>query len=285
MTNNPVKNHFNSFLAKAKRIHSRLPESRIILGLLLGGLTGLLGGWAGFIIGLVLGYLVQELLGQFRNDREVHDYFENPGASHFYEGEPGLAAFCALGILIAAKSSSGPECEEAAVRETGRKAGLCFPAAASNAAMIEQFCRLAWQNQKKLNPDLLTESLLYRRKNFQAHDCVDGSTASSPGDLSNLGAELYDLSSSGSARSFADEIRHKLDPGYRPVPKKDDPWKILGVSPQTPPLELKSHYHRLAAQFHPDVLQGLDDEHQETAARAFIAIREAYNEIAGKNAE
>jgi hypothetical protein len=79
-----------------------------------------------------------------------------------------------------------------------------------------------------------------------------------------------------------------LDPAFRAAqdggeppgdsPQKS-PWTILGLPPDTPLAEIKLHYRRLAAQFHPDTLQVLDEEHRETAAAAFIAIQEAYKQI------
>ena len=271
-----LKYPFLSFFNRIRRLHSRLPRKlRVVIGVALGGLTGLIGGVAGLFIGLVLGYLIQELLGQFSNDREVFQYFDNPGVSRFYEGEPGLAAFCALGILINARSSPGQLGGEIAIDETCRKAKLCFPAAASDPAMIEQFCRLAWSQRKNLNSDLLAESLISRRMSVNA----------APDDLSHLGAVLYNLASVDKARVFAEEIWQKLDPRFKPAPRREDPWKILDISPQTPLSEIKAHYRMLAAQFHPDVLQALDEEHRDTAARAFIAIQKAYNEIINLNKE
>ncbi|MCL2479791.1 MAG: J domain-containing protein [Treponema sp.] len=252
-------------------------ELRIILGPLIGGLVGLIGGLPGLIIGMILGYLIQELIGQFTNNRRVRQYYGNPGASRFYECEPGLAAFCALGILIIAKSSKGQINAEVAAEEAGRKAKMCFPAAASDPAMpaiIDQFCREAWLQRKTLNRDLLIESLISRRR--RAKDA----------DLSGLGPALYNLASTDEARSFAQEIWHMIDPQSGPEPlsihSKDDPWKILDISPMSPLPEVKVHYRMLAAQFHPDAMQGLDEEHRKTAAKAFIAIQKAYSEITGR---
>jgi DnaJ like chaperone protein len=233
------------------------------------------------LIGIVLGYLVKELFGQFRSDREALEYFENPGHSGFYEGEPGLAAFCALGILIAAQGrdtrafsppgSAGDG--EAAAREVSRKAAASFPGGRADASLIEHFCRLAWSRRRRLNPDLLTESLMARR---------GGGT-----DLPDLGRALYELASGEKSRNLARDIRVMLDPAYNPGAEKtgglktpaEDPWKVLGLAPGTPLKEVKSRFRRLAIRFHPDSLRDQDGKPRETAAGDFIAIEDAYKRI------
>jgi DnaJ like chaperone protein len=262
-----------------KIIRSCPPWLKLAGGPLIGGLIGLMGGAAGFIIGAILGYFVQELLGQFRSDKEALGYYENPGSSNFYEGEPGLAAYCALAILILeegfdkaelAKAGNG----EAGIEQAVRLAKASFPLA--DFSLIEHFCRLAWSKRRNLNPDLLAESLAARRKKHE--------------DLPELGAFLYRLAANEKALNLAIEIRLILDPHFQSELDANkaalsdqavspDPWKILDLPPDTPLAEVKSHYRKLATQFHPDVLQALDEEHRETAARAFMAIKEAYREI------
>jgi hypothetical protein len=56
-------------------------------------------------------------------------------------------------------------------------------------------------------------------------------------------------------------------------------YEILGVSPDTPPGEIRRIYRTLAAQFHPDSLHGLSREQQEAAAEAFLRIKRAYERI------
>ena len=286
MKGKSIKIFFSLLPKKAKRIYLRLPRGlRLVMGPLLGGLIGLLGGIAGLIIGLVLGYLIQELARQFGTDRKIYDYYENPGISDFYEGErglaDGLAAFCGLGIFIASKSSDTQSNADVAISETGRIAGFYFSPFADSAT-IEQFCRIAWAQKKNLNPDLLLESLVSRRTRGLDEN-------ESAAELSRLGAALYGIAITEKARVYAEELWRKLDPNYAPQNRSgesindlrghNDPWKILGISPLTPLPEVKSHFRKLAAQFHPDLLQGLDDEKKETATRAFIAIQEAYKEI------
>jgi DnaJ-domain-containing protein 1 len=265
-----------------KNIFRRIPRRfKIIAGPLLGGLIGLSGGIPGMLIGIVLGYLVQELFGQFRSDKEALKYFENPGRPGFYEGEPGLAAFCALGILIIARradSSPFPSPDpagdgDAAAGEVSRKAADFFPGGRADSSLTGHFCRLAWSRRRSLNSDLLTESLMARR--------------ASKKDLPDLGRALYELASGEKSLDLARDIRAALDRDYHPQAEKDkrpkereqDPWQVLGLAPGTPINEVKSRFRRLAIRFHPDSLRDQDSAEQETAARAFIAVEEAYQKI------
>jgi DnaJ-domain-containing protein 1 len=231
-----------------------------------------------------MGYLIQELFRQFSMDRAAAAYFENPGRSGFDEGEPGLAAWCALAVIIIAESlapedrNAGPgtEPESALGAKAIRAAAEAFPGG-KNGPRIESFCRLAESRRRRLNPDLLAESLAARR--------------ASRGDLSLLGKILHGLAAGDRALETAARIRAVLDPGYRAFEQEihgaaerflapaPDPWEILGLSPGASPEEVKSGFRRLAIQFHPDSLQGLDEKQRQDAARAFIKIEEAYREI------
>jgi hypothetical protein len=248
-----------------------------------GGLIGLAGGLPGIPFGALLGYFIQELFRQFHADRAAAAYFKNPGRSAFFEGEPGLAAWCALTVIILSESAS-PENRndspggvpwEARVRG----AAAAFPGAGKHGPLIESFCRLAESHRETLNPDLLAESLAARR--------------ASRGDLSLLGKNLHALASSDRALQTAAQIRAILDPGYRvfeqgvhhaterlfsPAPETN-PWILLGLNPGASPEEVKSGFRRLAIQFHPDSLQELDEKQREEAARVFMKIEEAYREI------
>jgi hypothetical protein len=250
---------------------------------LAGGLIGLAGGLPGIPIGLLLGYLTQELFRQFHADRAAAAYFKNPGPSVFFEGEPGLAAWCGLTVIILSESAaperggenSGTFLREARVRE----AAAAFPGAGKYSPLIESFCRLAESHRETLNPDLLAESLAARRI--------------SRGDLPLLGKNLHALASGDRALQLAARIRAILDPGYRafeqgvhsaaerlfPPAPEANPWDLLGLNPGASPEEVKSGFRRLAVLFHPDSLQGLDEKQREEAARAFMKIEAAYREI------
>lgn len=250
-------------------------------GPLTGGLIGLIAGLPGVLTGVLIGYLTQELFRQFRSDRAVAAYFENPGRPGFYEGEPGLAAWCGLAVLVLSESIS-PENPDAGSgnaigAEAVRGAMAAFPG--RYGPLIESFCRLAESRRKILNADLLAESLAARR--------------ASRDDLPRLGKILHALASGNQALQTAARIRSILDPGYRAFeqgvhnaaeriffpPPEADSWELLGLKPGASPDEVKSGFRRLAILFHPDRLQELDERQREEAARAFMKIEGAYRDI------
>ena len=274
---------------KFKRLLRRCPRPlRIMSGPFLGGVIGIIGGIPGFIIGFLLGYLLRKLYIQSVQDRRIIGYFENPGMQEFHEGESGIAAWCALGVIIASHnhreiSSYGSEKSQPAAqpalliekmqRQVITGALLAFRSPAADPYLIEHFVRLAWKSKDSLNPDLLAESLAARRI--------------SKGDAGDTGLALCALAENEEALQLAKQIGIILDPSLfqkKDVPShvKKDPWRILGLRKGAPLNEVKTHYRRLAKQFHPDKLEVLDEKHRETAAQAFIAIKEAYKEIAGE---
>jgi hypothetical protein len=262
---------------KALRLFANPPRW---LGPLAGGLAGAAGGLPGFLIGGLMGYLILELCRQFFTDRAVAAYLENPGRPGFYEGEPGLAAWCALAVIVLSESGSLESRDTGA--EAVRYAAAAFPGGGPYGPLMESFCRLAEIRRPGLNPDLLAESLAARR--------------SSRGDLPLLGKILHSLASGDKALQTAARIRAILDPSFRvfeqeihdaaerlfPPPPDDGAWKLLGLKPGASPEEVKSGFRRLAIQFHPDSLQGLNEKQREEAAQAFMKIEAAYREIMGE---
>jgi len=275
-------------IATRKIINRCPPRLRPLGGPLLGGIIGLIGGLPGFFIGLLLGYLLRELFVQLFVNRRILDYFENPGLQQFYEAEPGLAAWCALAVIVSSADNRTPQAEAGRIlKQVILEASCIFTSAAANPIQIEHFSRTALSIRDKLNKDLLAESFVSRRSAF-----------ASSGDLQNSGRALYRLASGEKARHLARGICHVLAPSLDPFFEGEDeqgrhgggatdsaasdPWKILGLSPGATHREIKSHYRRLAKLFHPDELEVLDEQRRETAARAFISIKEAYQEVIAK---
>ena len=222
----------------------------------------------GLVIGIVLAYFAGGLWSQLGSDKAVLRYFENPGPSSFYEGEPGLAAFCALGVYLMARAAPRVLDDEAAAARIAGGAVSVFPGGKKTGSLAESFCRLAFTRHAVLNPDLLSESLAARRR---------GS-----GDLALFGSELASMAMGREARQEADYIRQFLDPSYQPpLPEspEDDPWTVLGVPKGSSYHEVKSAFRRLALMFHPDNQSGLSDEERKKTGETFIRIRDAYRTI------
>ncbi|MDR2144238.1 MAG: DnaJ domain-containing protein [Treponema sp.] len=233
-----------------------------------GGLAGIIFRIPGIVVGSVLGYFFGEVAAQLKNDRAIRRYFENPGPSKFYEGEPGLAAFCALGAFLFSKASPKVLTGEAAAARIAGGAGFVFPAGKKITGLAESFSRIAFSRSRFLNPDLLTESLAARRAGL--------------GDLPLLASELFSMAMGREAEHEAHFIRQSLDPTYQPpLPDEavEDPWKVLGVSRNASREEIKSAFRRLALMFHPDNRTGLEEEDREQTSRTFVKIRDAYREL------
>jgi DnaJ-domain-containing protein 1 len=244
-------------------------------GPLVGGLIGIIGGIVGIFIGIILGLLLQKLTEQIDDDKAILLYFENPGPARFREPEPGLAAFCALGIIIlydssyAAKESQIKDFDIFPYRDPiVRSAISVFNIDLDDISTVESYCRLASSRFMLLNSDLLIESLAARR--------------AKKGNLDKIGEALEQLAF-GEGLSEARYIRSMLDPSYQmpksaAMPSEINPWLILGLEPSASILEIKSTYRKLATQFHPDQLQMLDKQRQKDAEKAFMKIKEAYRE-------
>ena len=269
-------------------------------GLLLGALAGIFGGIAGILIGALLGALLQQLILRRRSDRKAARYFEAPGRVDFNEGAAGLSAYCALGTLLVVLSvrAAGPnplfpqkpegegrdrmappgknQDGELIARRVIHSALKAFPEGIPAIPLMEAFCKIALSMTDRLNPDLLAESLAARR--------------SAAGDLERLGQELCSLAKGDRAEREAASIRRILTPFYAPRgdggkrggsedPAAGDPWLTMGLRRGSGAGEIKSRFRKLAALYHPDVLQSLDEEHQQSGARTFMLIREAYRKL------
>ena len=276
-----IKFGFNIFLTRLRlswrKLMNRCPRwLKVLAGPLLGGSIGITGGIPGVLIGLLLGYLLGELFVQSRRDKKILDYFENPGSQQIYEGEGGLAAWCALGVLVADDISAAASSAEKIIKQVVLGACYVFTGVFADPSLMEHFSRLALSRRNSLNPDLLAESLAARSRL----------------DKGNLARGLIILADGEKAKSLVRQICQILNPGmddYDPEHQQarssaiqKDPWKILGLPHGTPLNEVKFHYRRLAKQFHPDELQILDEKRQKAAAQAFITIKEAYEQISGE---
>ena len=249
------------------RINLR-PRGIILLIMAAFGIGGFFLGIPAMIIGIVLGYFTGCIIVQIKNDKTVRRYFENPGPSSFHEGEPGLAAFCALGVYLLTKASPKILNDEAIAARVEGSAVSVFPQGKRIAGYADSFCRLAFDRLSFLNPDLLTESLVARRKNA--------------GDKVLLGEELASMAMGKEAEKEALYIRQFIDPSFTPettLNPEDDPWTVLGIAKGASYNEVKSAFRKLALMFHPDNQTGLGDEERKKLSETFIRIRNAYHAI------
>jgi len=248
------------------------PNKITLLGTVVFGLAGLFFGIPGVITGLVLGYFTGGLCSQLKNDRDVLAYFENPGSSAFYEGEPGLAAFCALGAYLMSKASPKILDEETAAARIAGGAMSVFPGGKKTGPLAESFCRMAFSRLSVLNPDLLTESLAARRRG-------KGSLAKSS--LASFGVELTFMAIGREAQQEALYIRQFLDPDYQPLPDEkpgEDPWVVLDLPRGAPYEEVKSAFRKQALACHPDS-HIADEAEKNRLGEQFIRVRDAYRNI------
>jgi hypothetical protein len=229
------------------------------------GFAGFFLGVPGLVIGALLGYLLGCVFSQIQSDQVIYRYFENPGLSSFDEGEPGLAAFSALGAYLASKSSPALLSDEAAALRVAAGAVSAFSQGKKIASLSEMFARLALARLSLLNPDLLAESLAARRKDS--------------GDSALMGACLAGMAVGKEAEREALYVRQFLEPGYEPPDARDDPWTVLGIAKGASYDEVKSVFRQLALMFHPDNQNGLNDDEREKMGETFIKIRDAYRTI------
>ena len=243
------------------------PRKTTLLIMACMGFGGFFLGIPAMIIGIVLGYFVGCVINQFRNDKAVCSYFENPGPSLFNEAEPGLAAFCALGVYLFSKASPRVLTDDAAASLVAERAAAVFPQGKKISVLADSFSHLAFVRLSSLNPDLLSESLYARRKD--------------PEERALFGSELASMAMGKEAGEEAVYIRQFLDPAYEadPLYGKDDPWTVLGIARGASYDEVKSTFRKLALMFHPDNQPGLSEEEREKLGETFIKIRDAYRTI------
>jgi len=232
------------------------------------GFGGYFLGIPEMVIGIALGYFTGCVCSEILYHRAICKYYKNPGPSSFYEGEAGLAAFCALGIYILSKSTPKMLNDQTAAARVVGTAIAVFPGGKKISATAELFCRKAFEQLKVMNPDLLCESLFARR--------------AEAGDRTIMGSELSSMAMGREAEKEALYIRQFLDPNYQPVfyeNLEEDPWTTLGISYGASYNEVKSRFRKLALMYHPDNQAHLDEEERKEAGETFIKIRDAYRVI------
>jgi DnaJ-domain-containing protein 1 len=68
-------------------------------------------------------------------------------------------------------------------------------------------------------------------------------------------------------------------PAPPPPPPKRDPWRVLGIAPDTSKDEAKRAFRALVTQYHPDKVAHMAPEFQELAERKTRELLEAWAEV------
>jgi len=251
-----------------------------------GVFIGMTGGWFGILLGLLVGYMLDELFKQGRRDRLVVAYLMNPGPAEFTEPVPGLAAYCALAVLVLSDMGLRRDAASSVVvAKAIRAAESVLSVPAESRVEAENIAREAFVHRGGLNPDLLAESLMARRERFHDFSAIALSLltlAEGPQSYvlaerlaSILAPELVKVRKAGARRATGQQ-------GHDPRPM--DKWygdeleafTVLGVAPGASPEDIKAAFRKLAVLFHPDALSGLDEKKKREAGEAFIRIERAY---------
>jgi len=250
---------------------------------------GMTGGWFGVLLGVIVGYMLDELFKQSRRDRSVAAYLMNPGPAEFIEPVPGLAAYCALAVLVRCDNSQNREAASSViVTEAVRAAESVLSVPTESRPETEAIVREAFIHRDGLNPDLLAESLMARRTRFH--------------DFSAMALSLLTLAEGPQACVLAERVASILAPELvrgresgtrreKGQPRRDttlgDTWNgedieaftVLGIVPGASPEDAKAAFRKLAVLFHPDALSGLDEAKKQEAGEAFIRIERAYRRV------
>lgn len=236
---------------------------------------GLLAGWYGVFVGLILGILLDTVRKAFSSEKLIRSYLEFPAHQNIKEPSPGAAAFCALASSIVLMS----------LNQFGKKkystdfsfiqqlvVADCISSLHVHKTWkndIELFVGISFSKNDSLNIDLLSESLAGRRLKEN--------------DISILAERLHAMAFGSKSQKLADRICSILSPGktWQKIPEHrnlepEEAWQLLGLAPSSTEREIKSVFRKLAAQFHPDALTGLEDQQVQTATQAFMRIEQAY---------
>jgi DnaJ-domain-containing protein 1 len=74
-------------------------------------------------------------------------------------------------------------------------------------------------------------------------------------------------------------LGHAFDADWFRLRRRDDPYRVLGLTEEVDEAELERAYRRLIAQYHPDRLSGAAPELRQQAERRAREINSAYDRI------
>ncbi len=251
-------------------IHS----NRYWKGKLIGGCVGSLGGLYGVALGVLVGHLLDRILEQRYLGRAVQELFSNPFQSPLAAQAEGV--FCEFTLicqlfflqrknpltfldeLIERYPAAGrvPKKEYRVFKEIA--SSICLDLLDPDVALLIGFLKNIREGHTF--PELF-------------HTLLTATGISSPQELTRGGRELMEEAAYGWGVEV-DEFRRLL--GENDSSTLQNPWKLLGLTPDATLEEIKRVYRSLAASFHPDAVVGLSEEQQIQSEEAFKRIRHAY---------
>lgn len=237
---------------------------------ILGGIAGLFGGLFTCTFGLLLGILLEPLVHQYVKERAIKTYLVEANPHFTGESKAGITAFCGLAFISVIPDQTQEI--DFAMDHIVQSALQLFHCPLQDGATLEQVCRLAKENKKNINVDLLAESLKARTKNHIAPEQIVAV-------LREL-VNLYGNNDFDKLNSIAQILCPEIELGGH-----HSPWDILGLKPDSSIQQIKKAFRKLALQFHPDRLSALSEERKRSAQERFIQIRRAYRQALAEKQE
>lgn len=83
-------------------------------------------------------------------------------------------------------------------------------------------------------------------------------------------------------RRSSQREKQKASQPRREAPRIVTPWQILGVKANASPEEIRSAFHKLAVQYHPDKVHHMGADFQKVAHEKFMELQKAYDRLINK---
>jgi DnaJ like chaperone protein len=246
-----------------------------VWGRILGALFGIPAGIYGIIFGFIIGYLVDQLLIARRNKDKLERFLKNPGDTDFPDYSALLTSVIGVSVFLL---SSDDRLQVRQVELIKEYINTRFALKRGRLQSIN----LIIDESYHLGADIDFHNLCSRiNKRFSLPErmdflrfLIDISVISEKGltkeKRSRLSAAAGEFGLSEG--EFAD-----LTASCRTL--DTDACAILGVATDADEAEIKRVYRLLAAQFHPDGAEALDEGQRRKTEEAFIKIKAAYDKL------
>jgi len=233
---------------------------------------GKLGGLSlGFVLAGPLGALAGTLAGHMLIDREGAVFGPAPRDVVFTTGLVALAAKMAKADGVVTKS------EVAAFREI-------IEISEDDRPRVEKLFTLAQETSEGFEAYADQLAALLRDEPRLLEDVLDGLFHIAKADGAIHPRELTYLATVTNRFGFTEIDFERIT--ARHVLMKDDPYLVLGADRSQTDAELRRHYRKLVAEYHPDreIARGLPPEAIRIATERLAAINAAYDRITAERA-